>query len=112
MIIVTSAWTVAFFFANLFQCLPFSLNWTEFGLTVDQCTNTQRLGHAQIWSDVVTDGKLGSPVPMLSTFNRRTVMILSLPLPYVRFPSLRLPISTHDWFRSGICKCQQGTKLV
>ena len=50
-------WTIAFFFANLLQCIPLSVNWTGFGSTADNCINTNQMYLAQAWSDVFTDGK-------------------------------------------------------
>ena len=54
---VTSAWTVAFFFANLFQCLPLWIEWTAFGSPEENCINTNMMFLAQAWSDVLIDGK-------------------------------------------------------
>ena len=59
------AWTVAFFVANLLECLPISENWNlEF--TPNACIRTSMMYLAQAWSDVFTD-----------------VLILSMPLPWV-----------------------------
>lgn len=57
MIAVVLVWTVAFFFANLFQCWPLWVDWTGFGSTVDNCINTSIMYLAQAWSDVLTDCK-------------------------------------------------------
>lgn len=57
MIAVAISWTVAFFFANLFQCLPVSTNWTGLGATAGACINTNQMYLAQAWSDVFTDGE-------------------------------------------------------
>ena len=54
---VTSAWTVAFFFANLFHCLPLWINGTGYGSTEDNCIDTNMMYLAQAWSDVLIDGK-------------------------------------------------------
>ena len=57
MIAVVLVWTVAFFFANLFQCWPLWIVWTGFGSTVQNCINTNTMYLAQAWSDVLSDGK-------------------------------------------------------
>ncbi|MCJ1451294.1 hypothetical protein MMC28_001630 [Mycoblastus sanguinarius] len=75
MIGIVAVWTVGFFFANMFQCIPISVNWTGFGGTPQQCVDTNQLFLAQAWSDVFTD-----------------VMILSLPVPCIwalQMPALR-----------------------
>ncbi|KAL9071978.1 MAG: hypothetical protein Q9161_003910 [Pseudevernia consocians] len=66
MIAVVLVWTVAFFFANLFQCWPLWIVWTGFGSTVQNCINTNIMYLAQAWSDVLSD-----------------VVILTLPLPCI-----------------------------
>lgn len=57
MITVTAAWTVAFFFANLLQCLPLSVNWSGVGYMPGACINTSQMYIAQAYSDIWTDGK-------------------------------------------------------
>ena len=49
-------WTIAFFFANLFQCMPIRENWVGWGGMVETCINTVDTCLAQAYSDVVTDG--------------------------------------------------------
>ena len=66
MIGLTLTWTVAFFAANLLQCLPISENWSSLGAAPGTCIRTTMMYLAQAWSDVFTD-----------------VMILSMPLPWV-----------------------------
>lgn len=66
LITITSVWTVAFFFANLFQCWPLWINWTYFGATAENCIDTNIMYLAQAWSDVLTD-----------------LIILSLPFPCI-----------------------------
>ena len=56
MISVTIAWTIAFFFANLLQCLPLSVNW-KLGYTPGACINEDQLYLAQGYSDIWTDGR-------------------------------------------------------
>ncbi len=50
-------WTIAFFFANLFQCIPISQNWADPGVTVETCINTVDMYLGQAYSDVISDGK-------------------------------------------------------
>lgn len=84
MIAVTIVWTVAFLFANMFQCWPFWINWTAFGATKENCININTMFRAQAYSDVFTDGtKLRSCLFQFS--NISLVLILSLPLPCVSF---------------------------
>ena len=66
MIGLTITWTVAFFAANLLQCLPIYENWNSLGAAPGTCIRTTMMYLAQAWSDVFTD-----------------VMILSMPLPWV-----------------------------
>lgn len=66
MISIVGVWFVAFFFANLLQCYPISLNWKASGAQVNSCINTNVMYLAQAWTDVITD-----------------VMILSLPIPCI-----------------------------
>ena len=58
MVVVVNLWTVAFFFANLLQCYPISVNWTGWGAALNSCINTNAMFLAQAWSDVITDGNL------------------------------------------------------
>ena len=53
-------WTIAFFFANLFQYTPIWENWVGWGGTAEKCINTVDMYLAQAYSDVVTDG--GDPI--------------------------------------------------
>lgn len=66
MIGLASIWTIAFFAANLLQCLPISENWSSLGAAPGTCIRTTLMYLAQAWSDVFTD-----------------VVILSMPLPWV-----------------------------
>ena len=67
MIGLASIWTIAFFAANLLQCLPISENWSSLGAALGTCIKTTMMYLAQAWSDVFTD-----------------IMILLMPLPWVR----------------------------
>ena len=40
MITLMIGWTIAFFFANLFQCMPIWENWVGWGGTAEMCMNT------------------------------------------------------------------------
>ncbi|KAI4127646.1 MAG: hypothetical protein LQ338_003094 [Usnochroma carphineum] len=48
-------WIVGFFFSNLLQCYPISVNWTGIGNIDGYCVNTNMLVYAQSWSDIATD---------------------------------------------------------
>ena len=91
MIAVSSIWTVGFFFANLLQCWPLSVNWTGFGSSEDDCVDNNVMYLAQAWSDVLTDRKYTSHTLLLLPSDEYTVLILSLPPPCV---SSHLPGST------------------
>ena len=63
MIGLTVIWTIAFFVANLLQCLPISDNWSM-GFTPDACIRTGIMYLAQAGSNVVTDAlMLLMPLP-------------------------------------------------
>ena len=66
MIVLTFVWTVGFFFSQLLQCVPISVNWSKFGGTIGQCIEVNRMIEAQAWSDVFTN-----------------IVILALPIPCV-----------------------------
>lgn len=68
MIVISSVWTIGFFFSQLLQCFPLSVNWTKYGSTTAQCIEVNQMILAQAWSDVFTD-----------------VVILALPIPCVGF---------------------------
>ena len=59
-------WVVGFFFAEVLQCIPFSVNFRNYGNLPGQCIDVNRMVLAQAWSDVVTN-----------------VMIIVLPIPSV-----------------------------
>ncbi|MCJ1246595.1 hypothetical protein MMC30_003804 [Trapelia coarctata] len=59
------AWTIAFFFGNLLECIPISINWTGSG-SDDTCVNEVPMYLAQAYADVATD-----------------VLILVLPMPMI-----------------------------
>ena len=52
-------WTVGFTLSNIFQCIPFSVNW-DFavhnpGYNAGTCIDVNRMLFAQAWSDVATN---------------------------------------------------------
>ena len=48
-------WTVGFLFADMFQCIPISVNWTDWGYEEGKCIDVNRMMIAQAWSDVATN---------------------------------------------------------
>ena len=48
-------WTIGFLFADLFQCIPISVNWTGWGNVEGKCIDVNRMMIAQAWSDVATN---------------------------------------------------------
>ena len=108
MIAVVLVWTIAFFFANLFQCWPLWINWFDFGATFENCINTNVMYLAQAWSDVLTDCKK-CLVSLNFSYLIRTVIILTLPLPCVGNLSLSrqdLLIWNPDLGDAVACKAQ------
>ncbi len=53
---IVCTWTIAFFFANLLECYPISINWAPPGAqNFDSCINTSMMMLAQYYSDIFTD---------------------------------------------------------
>ncbi|KAL8890106.1 MAG: hypothetical protein Q9192_005918 [Flavoplaca navasiana] len=67
MIGINFLWTVGFFFSNLLQCYPISVNWSGFGNSEGKCMDVNLFSKLQAWTDVAMN-----------------VSILALPLPCVR----------------------------
>ena len=57
LIVIVAIWTISFFFANMLQCLPISLNWTGAGGSAQACINENMMYIAQAMSDAITDRK-------------------------------------------------------
>ena len=55
MIALTIVWIIGFFFSQLLQCIPFSVNFSKYGNLPGQCIDVNRMMIAQAWSDVVTN---------------------------------------------------------
>ena len=89
-------WTIAFFAANLLQCLPISLNWSSWGAAPGApggtCIRTTMMYLAQAWSDVFTD-----------------VAILAMPLPWVCEPPFA-PSKRLIYIRYGNSRCLRCEK--
>ena len=73
MIVLSSIWTIGFFFSELLQCVPISVNWSGSGGTESQCIDVNGMILAQAYSDVFTN-----------------IVILALPIPCVSRPSQSL----------------------
>ncbi|KAL8832109.1 MAG: hypothetical protein Q9191_000466 [Dirinaria sp. TL-2023a] len=80
MIVLSFVWTVGFFFSQLLQCVPLSVNWSKYGGTTAQCIDVNKMILAQAWSDVFTN-----------------VVILALPIPCIW--RMQMPISR----KLGVC---------
>ena len=97
MIGLVFVWTVGFSLSTIFQCYPFSANWSpEGGGNVPgQCIDVNRMLMATAWSDVVTN-----------------VIIILLPLGCVGF--LRVCFFQHGLHidRYGSSRCHSGKKSV
>jgi hypothetical protein len=74
MIVVTIAWTVAFFFATLFQCgTHWARNWESMKIFPPKCTNAAALAAAFTSTDVVTNLVIIlMPVPIIWRLQMRT----------------------------------------
>ncbi|KAL6721772.1 hypothetical protein ACLMJK_000877 [Lecanora helva] len=67
-------WTVGFFFANLLQCWPISINWTGFGQNPAYCIDNNTMLIAAAWSDMFTDvAILALPLPCIWGLQMKTV---------------------------------------
>ena len=55
MIGLTCVWTIGFFFSEMLQCIPFSVNWSKYGNLPGLCLDVNRMMLAQAWSDVATN---------------------------------------------------------
>lgn len=109
MVTVVLIWTIAFFFANLFQCQPLWINWTDFGSTVENCIDTEVMYLSQAWSDVLTDCKVFFLAFLIRSSDYLAVIILTLPLPCVGSLSSLALISADlslDMGNATACKAQ------
>ena len=74
MIGITIAWSLAFFFATVFQCgVEWSLNWAPIIDFLTKCSNTLDMLTVFTATDILTD-----------------LMIIAMPIPMVRRPNLSL----------------------
>ena len=57
MIGLVFVWTVGFSFSTIFQCFPFSVNWSPDGggNVAGKCIDVNRMLMATAWSDVITN---------------------------------------------------------
>lgn len=83
MIAITIAWSLAFFFATLFQCgLEWTWNWAPITLFLTQCTNTLDMLTVFTATDVLTDFIIMfMPVPIIWKLNmpmRRKIGVISI----------------------------------
>lgn len=63
---VVFVWTVGFFFANLLQCWPISVNWVGYGADDEHCIDTTTMIVGAAWADVFTDvAILAMPLPCI-----------------------------------------------
>ena len=93
MITIIVIWTVGFFFANMLQCYPISVNWTGLGGNGDACIDENMMYLGQAFSDAITD-----------------LIILVMPIPWVGF---RIPFSLEPRSllpRFGHFSCHQNKK--
>lgn len=66
---LTFVWTVAFFFAELLQCIPLSVNWNGRGNLPGQCLNVDMMMLAQAWSDVAMNMVILA-LPIIKVFSQ------------------------------------------
>ena len=95
MITIIVIWTVGFFFANMLQCYPISVNWTGLAGSADTCIDENMMYLGQAFSDVITD-----------------LMILIMPIPCVNFRTSLSLDSRSLLPRSGHFSCHQNKKLA
>ena len=87
---LVNIWTIAFFFTNLLQCFPISVNWTGWGAAIDSCINTNAMFLAQAWSDVVTDGISPSLI-----YGKRVANLMNSPDPLPTLTMRTIPPFEH-----------------
>ena len=108
MMVLVNIWTIAFFFSNLLQCIPISVNWTGWGAAFDSCINTNAVFLAQAWSDEVTDGNRH---PLTIEETRFTYPKHSHDPRYSLTMRMYLPVPLRiihgDFRRSGGFKCRR-----
>ena len=106
------AWTIAFFFANLFQCVPIYINWQGEGATEQNCIDETSMYLAQAWSDVWTDSEHAQMVSEQLTNSRKLLFSQSLFQWYVHFPELFMNIRYRilTTFRCGSFTCQRDAR--
>lgn len=63
---MTLLWSVGYFFANLFQCVPLQDNWAGNGAD-GRCVDELKLYISECWTDVLLDGKIMVPYQIMST---------------------------------------------
>ena len=56
MIVLVLLWSIGYFFANLFQCLPIESNWSGNGVS-STCVEELTMYISECWTDVIMDGK-------------------------------------------------------
>ncbi|KAL9017883.1 MAG: hypothetical protein Q9185_004791 [Variospora sp. 1 TL-2023] len=99
MIGIDFVWTVTFFFCNLLQCYPISINWESLvGNVKDKCIDVNRVIVAQCWTDVASN-----------------VVILALPMPsiWAMQMSVRRKLAVCGIFLLGLMTVAAGiAKLV
>ncbi len=84
-IAIVCSWTIGFFFANLLECYPVSINWAVPGSqNYDSCIDTSMMMLAQYYSDTFTDRKSQAPQRIFKgMLTQVEVVILSLPIPCI-----------------------------
>lgn len=67
MIGLVAAWSLAFFFATVFQCgLHWSFNWAPITIFLTQCSNTLNMLTVFTATDIITDLLIiAMPIPMV-----------------------------------------------
>ncbi|CAD6569874.1 MAG: hypothetical protein ASARMPRED_003298 [Alectoria sarmentosa] len=119
MIAVVLIWTVAFFFANLFQCWPLWIDWTGFGSTVDNCIDTNAMYLAQacnhldpaapMYLDNAAAGKaqgcLGAGIAKLVVFNKvvQEMYVGFMDISYMNTPMVYWPMVESSIGIVGAC---------
>ena len=75
MIGIVTAWSVAFFFATVFQCgVDWKLNWAPIEVFLTQCSNTLDMLSVFTATDILTDLMIiAMPIPMVCQVLRDTI---------------------------------------
>ena len=113
MIGINFLWTVGFFFSNLLQCYPISVNWSGFGYAEGKCIDVNLFSKIQTFTDIGMNGEI--PFQFLGWrlgSKQSTVFIIALPLPCVSLASDMYTLPLVDKFQIWALKMPLVKKVA